>query len=67
MSTYFINNGISFIINHTQNKVNAAQTKATNSADDSDGSDGDDEEQDANKTHDEVSIHKHQLLNCFSL
>lgn len=30
--------------------------KATNSADDSDGSDGDDEEQDANKTHDEVSV-----------
>lgn len=29
--------------------------KATNSADDSDGSDGDEEEQDANKTHDEVS------------
>lgn len=51
----------------TKNKVNAAQTKATNSADDSDGSDGDDEEQDANKTHDEVSILKRRLLNCFSL
>lgn len=46
--------------------MNAAQTKATNSADDSDGSDGDDEEQDANKTHDEVRLLKHPFLNCFS-
>lgn len=39
----------------------------TNSADDSDGSDGDDEEQDVNKTHDEVREFKHRLLRCFYL
>lgn len=54
-----------------QNKVNAnsAQTKATNSADDSDGSDGDndEEEQDANKTHDEVGRQKCRFFSCFPL
>lgn len=38
--------------------------KATNSADDSDGSDGDEEEQDANKTHDEVSRLICRLFTC---
>lgn len=47
--------------------MNVAHTKATNSADDSDGSDGDDEEQDVNKTHDEVRKLKRRLYRCLSL
>lgn len=55
-----------FLLKTIKNKanVNSAQMKGSNSADDSDNSDGDEEEQDANKTHDEVSRLKCRLFTC---